>query len=88
MFTYIPIDGDLSSTLGLMVSRLPAYCCCSTDNRADTVFQLFLDAVDVYGLPSRVRCDRGTENYDVGYCMLSHPLRGPNRRSVIPGQCP
>lgn len=42
--------------------------------------------MDVYGLPLRVRCDRGTENYDVGYYMLSHPLRGPNCGCMIPGQ--
>ena len=50
------------------------------------MLQLFLGAVDMYGLPSRVRCDRGTENYDIGYYMLSHPQRGPNRGSIIPGQ--
>lgn len=66
-------------------SRLPVYCHCSTDNRAQTV-QLFQGAVDMYGLPSRVRCDRGVENYDLGYYMLSHPQRGPNRGSIIPGQ--
>ena len=48
-------------------SRLPVYCHCSTDNRAQAVLQLFQGAVDMYGLPSRVRCDRGVENYDVGY---------------------
>ena len=67
-------------------SRLPVYCHCSTDNRAQTVLQLFQGAVDMYGLPSRVRCDRGVENYDVGYYMLSHPQRGPNPGSIIPGQ--
>ena len=67
-------------------SRLPVYCCCSTNNTAQTVLKLFLHAVEVYGLPERVRCDRGTENYDVGYYMLSHPLRGPHRGSIIPGR--
>ena len=67
-------------------SRLPVYCHCSTDNRAQTVLQLFLGAADMYDLPSRVRCDWGTENYDVGYYMLSHPQHGPNRGSIIPGQ--
>jgi hypothetical protein len=64
-------------------SRLPVYCHCSTDNRAQTVLQLFQGAVDMYGLPSRVRCDRGVENYDN---MLSHPQRGLNCESIIAGQ--
>ena len=34
------------------------------------VLQLFVHAVEVYGLPERVRCNRGTENYDLGYYML------------------
>ena len=32
---------------------------CSFSNRASTVFDAFLKAVDNYGLPSRVRCDKG-----------------------------
>lgn len=67
-------------------SRLVVYCRCSSNNRANTVLQCFLDAVDEFGLPSRVRCDQGTENYDVGYYMLSHPLRGEGRSSIIAGQ--
>ena len=59
------------------------YCSCSTNNRAQTVLQLFLHAVEVYGLPERVRCDRGTEKCDVGYCMLSHPLCGPDTVAVL-----
>lgn len=48
--------------------------------------QLFLQAVEKYGLPSRVRCDRGTENYGVAYFMLNHPQRGTGRGSVIAGR--
>ena len=62
------------------------FCYCSTNNRAQTVLRLFLHATQVYGLPERVGCDRGTENYDVGYNMLSHPLRGPDCGSIIPGR--
>ena len=54
-------------------SRLPVYCHCSSNNRADTVLALFIDAVSRFGLPSRVRCDRGGENTMVGSYMLNHP---------------
>ena len=39
-----------------------------------------------FGLPSRVRCDKGGENVDVSSFMLSHPLCGPNRGSVLVGR--
>ena len=62
------------------------YLSCSTNNRASTVFQLFQDAVQSFGLPSRVRSDKGGENTDVAWYMLSHPLRGPDRGSHIAGR--
>lgn len=53
-------------------SRLPVYLHAAINNKAATVLELFQEAVSVYGLPSRVRCDKGGENYDVGWFML-HP---------------
>ena len=67
-------------------SRIPVYLRCSNNNRAETVLTLFKNAVQKFGLPSRVRCDRGGENVDVSMFMLSHPLRGPNRGSVLVGR--
>ena len=67
-------------------SRLPVYLSASTNNRADTVLCCFIDAVAHYGLPSRVRCDRGGENVLVSEFMLSHPERGPGRGSCITGR--
>ena len=67
-------------------SRLPLYCHCSNNNRAETVLFLFEEAVNTHGLPSRVRCDKGGENVQIAYYMLSHPLRGPGRGSVISGR--
>ena len=67
-------------------SRIPVYLQCSSNNRAETVLTLFKDAVQKFGLPSRVRCDKGGENVDVSLFMLSHPLRGPNRGSVLVGR--
>ena len=67
-------------------SRLPVYLKASDNNRADTVLACFLSAVSDYGLPSRVRCDKGGENVLVSEHMLNHPMRGPGRRSCITGR--
>ena len=65
-------------------SRLPVYLRASTNNQADRVLNCFLSAVATYGLPSRVRCDRGGGNVRVvSEFMLCHPDHGPGRRSCI-----
>ena len=56
------------------------------NNRAETVLQLFTDAIDRLGLPSHVRSDRGGENVEVARFMLEHPLSGPGRGSFITGR--
>ena len=66
-------------------SRMPVYLSASNNNKASTVLTLFKSAVSEYGLPSRVRCDKGGENYEVGSFMLNHPSRGPGRGSIIAG---
>ena len=63
-------------------SRLVTYLKCWSDNKSDTVLD-YLDAVQRLGLPSRVRCDRGVENRSVSIFMLTHPLRGTGRGSVV-----
>ena len=47
------------------------------------MYDLFLGAVDLYGLPSRVRSDQGRENIRVAEHMLLN--RGMDRRSIIVG---
>lgn len=62
------------------------YLKCSDNNRAETVLSCFRTAVSSYGLPSRVRADKGGENVLVSEFMLSHPERGTGRGSFITGR--
>jgi hypothetical protein len=57
---------------------------CSDNNRAVTAFQAFHEGVATYGIPSRIRIDKGTENVEIARYMLQH--RGLNRGSVIAGK--
>ena len=50
-------------------SRVVLYLRCETNNRASTVLSLYTKAVDIFGLPDRVRSDRGGENVDVWQFM-------------------
>ena len=64
-------------------SRLVVFLQASTNNRAETVLNLFMEAIQKYKLPSRVRSDRGLENIAVGRFMIE--ARGTNRGSIITG---
>ena len=63
--------------------RLIVFLKCSTNNRSDTVKNLFLIATEKYEWPSRVRSDHGGEN--AGVWELMEERRGPNRGSYLMG---
>ncbi|CAB1328728.1 unnamed protein product, partial [Coregonus sp. 'balchen'] len=65
-------------------SRLVVYLTVAGNNRAHTVLQSFIAAVEQYGLPSRVRSDKGGENADVAEFMIRS--RGTDRNSHITGR--
>ena len=65
-------------------SRIPVYVVASDNNKSTTVLAAFESAVRKYGLPSRVRSDKGGENVLVSTLMLEQ--RGPGRGSMITGK--
>ena len=52
-------------------SRRIMYLHCSLNNRASTVLALYMEAVQNYGLPSKVRADHGSKNNFVAAFMKS-----------------
>ena len=64
-------------------SRLVVYLTCNTNNKAQTVFEDFYRATQQYSIPRRVRSDKGGENVQVCYFMVSY--HGPNKVSHIAG---
>ena len=59
------------------------YLKCSNNNNGSTVLENFQNAARNFGLPSRVRCDQGTENHEMALYMLR--CHGLNRNSIITG---
>ena len=51
--------------------RMIVYLCCSNNNTADSVFDLFTKAVETFGCSLRVCADRGSENTKVADYMIA-----------------
>ena len=66
-------------------SRLVTGIRASNNNWAETVLDLFLDLIEVHGIPSRLRGDHGTENLLVAAWI--EEFRGVERGSYIWGRC-
>lgn len=64
-------------------SRMITYLKCSTNNKSSTVMTEFYHATLKYGVPSRVRSDKGGENILVCHFMIS--VKGIGRGSHIAG---
>ena len=63
--------------------RVIVYLQCATNKQSLTVYRLFKQATQQYGIPSRVRSDKGGENILV--CQYMVTVRGTNRGSHIAG---
>ena len=62
-------------------SRLITYLRCSSNNRSEMVKELFLDAIQSFGLPSRVRTDQGGEKVGVWQEMQGVQRHGCSEQS-------
>ena len=63
---------------------MPVFLEVHNNNKSSTMLECFLKGVAQYGLPSRVRCDKGSENVRVSEFMINE--RGPGRGSCIVGR--
>lgn len=67
-------------------SRIPVFLSCANSNSSMTMFTAFAKGLMEYGLPQKVRSDKGGENSMVCSFMMNHPLRGPERGAFITGR--
>lgn len=65
-------------------SRMIVFLQASNNNRSSTVMEQFVQAVDQFDVPSRVRCDHGGENNAV--CLFMDVFRGTARGSALRGR--
>ncbi|KAF3857271.1 hypothetical protein F7725_009130 [Dissostichus mawsoni] len=65
-------------------SRKIMYLGAATNNKASTSLDFFLEGVQKYGFPLRVRADQGVENVGIARCMFT--IRGCGRGSFLSGK--
>ena len=65
-------------------SRMVTFLFCLDNNKSETLLSCFRDGVDQYGLPLRVRSDKGLENILIAEYMIKH--RGTGRGSMLTGK--
>ena len=65
-------------------SRLISFMRVSTNNFAKTALEIFVQGITTYGIPSRVRADKGSEFNHVNNFM--NRINGENRGSFIQGR--
>ena len=63
-------------------SRMITFLRCSSNNRAVTVAESFLRAINMYGIPNKLRSDLGGENVDIWRIMVNYH---DNPSSVVIG---
>eukprot|EP00112_Aurelia_sp_Birch-Aquarium-sp1_P025259 Seg831.14 transcript_id=Seg831.14/GoldUCD/mRNA.D3Y31 product="hypothetical protein" protein_id=Seg831.14/GoldUCD/D3Y31 len=65
-------------------SRTVLYVNCVNKNRAETALGCFLQGVEQFGLPLKVRTDKGVENWEIARYMVRS--RGIGKGSIIAGK--
>ena len=65
-------------------SRLPVSLECVSNNKSETLQSCFTKGVQTYGIPSRVRPEKGRENVLIRHFMTAN--RGPEHGSLICGK--
>jgi hypothetical protein len=53
-------------------SRLPVFLKLNTNHSAESVLSAFIEATQQYGLPERLRSDKGGENVLLAEYMVNH----------------
>ncbi|KAJ8310421.1 hypothetical protein KUTeg_012286 [Tegillarca granosa] len=65
-------------------SRLITYLFCLDNNKSETVLECFRHGISRFGLPQRVRSDKGLENVGIADFMIAN--RGSGRGSKLTGK--